>query len=117
MFHVSNKAMNMVTAYAPQNGCSDDQEDRFWRELSDFASAVPRRETVLLGADRSRHVGQKMVATATMIMESETKDEKRYLNLQEHVASFWRIDASRNKMSTSSPLPVETRVELLGSPS
>ena len=50
--------LTVISAYAPQVGCEEDEKDQFWRELEEELNEVPREERVLIGGDLNGHVGQ-----------------------------------------------------------
>ena len=39
------QVLRVITAYAPQVGCKDDEKDAFWQELDDHISSIPLDET------------------------------------------------------------------------
>ncbi|MBJ5570498.1 hypothetical protein JGG62_24150 [Salmonella enterica subsp. enterica serovar Typhimurium] len=52
------KLVNVVSAYAPQSGRSDDEKDEFWNKLIAMVSGIPDREMGIAG-DLNGHVGVK----------------------------------------------------------
>jgi hypothetical protein len=48
--------LNVISAYAPQVGLSDDVKRRFWEELEDMVR-VPSSEKLFIGGDLNGHVG------------------------------------------------------------
>ncbi|RDD64009.1 hypothetical protein DU478_22460, partial [Thalassococcus profundi] len=50
--------LNVVSGYAPQVGCEQEEKDRFWSELDEVMQSVPRGERVVIGADFNGHVGE-----------------------------------------------------------
>ena len=36
--------MNIISVYAPQVGCSDDEKLTFWEELDDVLQSIPDKE-------------------------------------------------------------------------
>ncbi|XP_047498467.1 craniofacial development protein 2-like [Penaeus chinensis] len=49
--------VNIVSAYAPQPGCEEEEKVEFWRQLGDPLSSVEEREELWLGGDLNGHVG------------------------------------------------------------
>jgi hypothetical protein len=49
--------LNIINAYAPQVGLSDDVKRRFWEDLDDMVKGVPSSEKLLIGGDLKGHVG------------------------------------------------------------
>jgi len=52
------KILRVVSAYAPQVGCSDEEKNEFWTALDEIMASIPDDETLLLGGDLNGHVGQ-----------------------------------------------------------
>lgn len=40
-------------------GCKDNEKDKFWMDLGDFVSTIPKHKSMLIGADVNGHIGQK----------------------------------------------------------
>ena len=49
--------MNIVSAYAPQVGRTEEEKDKFWDEAITVLSGIPPGEAVILGGDLNGHVG------------------------------------------------------------
>jgi hypothetical protein len=49
--------LNVISAYAPQVGLSDDVKRRFWKDLEDIVREVPNNEKLFIGGDLNGHVG------------------------------------------------------------
>jgi exonuclease III len=49
--------LNVISAYAPQVGLSDDVNRRFWEDLEDMVRGVPSSEKLFIGGDLNGHVG------------------------------------------------------------
>jgi exonuclease III len=49
--------LNVISAYAPQVGLSDDVKGRFWEDLEDMIRGVPSSEKLFIGGDLNGHVG------------------------------------------------------------
>jgi Endonuclease-reverse transcriptase len=49
--------LNVISAYAPQVGLSDDVKRRFWEDLEDIVKRVPSSEKLFIGGDLNSHVG------------------------------------------------------------
>jgi exonuclease III len=50
--------LNIISAYAPQVGCTAEEKEDFWQELEETLEKTPREERVVLGADLNGHVGE-----------------------------------------------------------
>lgn len=49
--------IRVVTCYAPQTGCRDEEKDEFWEELDAYLRLVDPEEHLLIGGDLNGHVG------------------------------------------------------------
>jgi exonuclease III len=49
--------LNVISAYAPQVGLSDDVKRRFWEDLEDMIRGVPSSENFFIRCDLNGHVG------------------------------------------------------------
>ena len=50
--------LNIISAYAPQVGCTSEVKEAFWQDLEETVEKVPREERVVIGADLNGHVGE-----------------------------------------------------------
>ena len=50
--------VNIVSAYAPQVGRSQDEKDEFWEALWKLIKGVKQSEKIILGGDLNGHVGK-----------------------------------------------------------
>jgi exonuclease III len=57
-FDYKGTEIMLVSAYAPQSGCPDDEKDTFWEEFSDLVRTKRPGELLLVGGDLNGHVGQ-----------------------------------------------------------
>jgi hypothetical protein len=70
--------LNIISAYAPQVGLSDDVKRRFWEDLEDMVRGVPRSEKLFIGGDLNGHVDT--VRGGFWIWRTESRGS-RYLEL------------------------------------
>ncbi|XP_047111657.1 craniofacial development protein 2-like [Schistocerca piceifrons] len=49
--------VTVLTAYASEAGCSEDEKEKFWRDLDGVMVGVPENERVIVGGDLNGHVG------------------------------------------------------------
>jgi exonuclease III len=49
--------LNVISAYAPQVGLSDDVKRRFWKDLEDMVRGVSSSEKIFIEGDLNGHVG------------------------------------------------------------
>ena len=56
--------VNIVSAYAPQVGRSQDEKDEFWEVLWKLIEGVKQSEKIILGGDLNGHVGKNSVGYA-----------------------------------------------------
>ena len=50
--------VNVVSAYAPQMGCTDDEKEKFWESLENKLQSIPSEERIIMGADLNGRVGR-----------------------------------------------------------
>lgn len=55
---VDGGRVSVVSAYAPQVGCSDEEKMKFWEMLEQALLEIPKEEKVIIGADLNGHVGK-----------------------------------------------------------
>ena len=49
--------INIISAYAPQQGCTLEEKEVFWSDLEETVEMISREERVIVGADLNGHVG------------------------------------------------------------
>ena len=49
--------LNVVSAYAPQIGCSEEDKDKFWREMDEVMTSTEVEERLVIGGDLNGHIG------------------------------------------------------------
>jgi len=54
---VGDMGLNVISAYAPQVGLSEDAKRHFWEDLDSLVRDVPSNEKILIGGDFNGHVG------------------------------------------------------------
>lgn len=54
---IGTETWNIVSGYAPQVGCSDQEKEVFWTEFNSIISGVPTDEVLSIGMDGNGHVG------------------------------------------------------------
>ena len=54
---LSEKVLNVISAYAPQVGCDVEEKSLFWQELDEVLTSIPDEERVVLGGDLNGHIG------------------------------------------------------------
>ncbi|KAK3540495.1 hypothetical protein QTP70_032457 [Hemibagrus guttatus] len=55
---IEGAMLNVVSGYAPQEGCELEEKERFWSELDEAMESIPTGERVVIGADFNGHVGE-----------------------------------------------------------
>ena len=50
--------INIVSAYAPQVGCGEEEKEAFWADLEEIVGKIPRDERLVIGVDLDAHVGE-----------------------------------------------------------
>ncbi|XP_066958896.1 craniofacial development protein 2-like [Macrobrachium rosenbergii] len=54
---LSEEVLNVISAYAPQAGCDEEEKSMFWRELDEVLTSISEEERVVLGGDLNGHIG------------------------------------------------------------
>ena len=54
---IAKRKMNVLSAYTPQTGCTDEDKDTFWKKLDEVLQSIPANEKVILAGDMNGHVG------------------------------------------------------------
>ncbi|XP_068227755.1 uncharacterized protein [Palaemon carinicauda] len=50
--------LNVISVYASQTGCPEEEKDDFWRQLDQEMINVPNEELLMIGGDLNCHVGR-----------------------------------------------------------
>ena len=53
-----DRTYNVVSTYAPQQGCEDAEKERFWNQLDTLTRIVPENEELILAGDVNGYVGK-----------------------------------------------------------
>lgn len=56
----SQPALNIISAYAPQTGCRNQEKLDFWEDLDEIMQDIPNEEYTHLAGDLNGHVGEKV---------------------------------------------------------
>lgn len=51
------RTYNIVTAYAPQQGCEEEEKQRFWNQLEGVTARISATEQLIIAGDLNGHVG------------------------------------------------------------
>ncbi|XP_046962198.1 uncharacterized protein LOC124531732 [Vanessa cardui] len=51
--------LNLISAYAPQTGCSEQEKHDFWEDFDEIMQNIPLTEHAHIGGDLNGHVGEK----------------------------------------------------------
>ena len=54
---VKKGRLSVISAYAPQVGCTDQEKDLFWEELDEMLQQIPDTEHVIIARDMNGHIG------------------------------------------------------------
>ena len=46
-----------VSAYTPQQGCEEEEKDRFWTQLGAISDSIPTSKELIVAGDLNGHVG------------------------------------------------------------
>ena len=55
----AGETMNIISAYAPQVGCTEEEKGQFWSEMDGVMQEQEEHERVVVGADLNGHVGSE----------------------------------------------------------
>ena len=48
--------INVISAYAPQEGCIREEKEAFWLDLDESVEKIPKNERIVVGAGLNEHV-------------------------------------------------------------
>ena len=54
---LEKEPVNVISAYAPQVGCNEEEKEEFWNLLGGLVAKILEKDTVWIGADLNGHVG------------------------------------------------------------
>ncbi|CAG9137733.1 unnamed protein product [Plutella xylostella] len=54
---IEGELVNVISAYAPQTGCSEIDKTAFWNMFDGTLQQVPAKETIIIGGDLNGHIG------------------------------------------------------------
>ena len=54
-FH--GELVNVMSAYAPQTGCKEEEKVKFWEEMDEEVKEIPETEKLWIGGDFNGHCG------------------------------------------------------------
>jgi hypothetical protein len=57
---INGKMMHVISAYAPQTGCSNALKDLFWDEFYEEIHNIPGDEMIWFGGDLNGHIGKEV---------------------------------------------------------
>lgn len=49
--------LNIISAYAPQNGCTNAEKSQIWEDFDDLINQIKPNELIYIGGDLNDHVG------------------------------------------------------------
>ena len=58
---VEETVVNIICAYAPQVGCTEEEKETFWEQMDQELSATLDDERVIVGGDLNGHIGRSRV--------------------------------------------------------
>ncbi|KAK4320273.1 hypothetical protein Pmani_008849 [Petrolisthes manimaculis] len=56
---VESLVLNVVCAYAPQVGCTEEEKKFFWRHLDEILQTVLQEERIFVGEDLNGHINSE----------------------------------------------------------
>ena len=54
---VGKRLLNIISAYAPQTGCSQEERPHFYEEMESLLRQIPGQEDISIGAYLNGHIG------------------------------------------------------------
>ena len=55
---IEGEVWHIISCYAPQVGCTQEEKDEFWEHMDAEMQAVPRSERLVVAGDLNCHVGR-----------------------------------------------------------
>ena len=115
---VSKKGrLHVISAYAPQVGCTDQEKDSFWEGLDEVLQQIPDTEQVILAGDLNGHIGASREEFERWHGGNgygEMNEEGRVTyNVPKCLTLRSATHYSIRRMSISSHIAVETRLQSL----
>ena len=55
---ITGMSITILSAYAPQQGCSQEEKDLFWNQMDGVMSGIPSSKEVIVAGDLNGHVGR-----------------------------------------------------------
>ncbi|XP_063851764.1 craniofacial development protein 2-like [Scylla paramamosain] len=55
---INGKIWNIVSAYAPQQGCRDEEKEEFREKLEEYIESIARTELILIAGGMNAHIGE-----------------------------------------------------------
>ena len=56
---MEQQVVNIMSAYAPQAGCTGEEKEKFWEEIEEELRRIPTSEKLWIGGDFNGHVGSE----------------------------------------------------------
>ncbi|XP_009629835.2 uncharacterized protein [Nicotiana tomentosiformis] len=86
---VGGFTLNIISAYAPQEGLDEESKRRFWEDLDEMVCGIPHTEKLLIGGDFNSHIGATsngmMMCMVALVLELETEEERLCWTFLEHL--------------------------------
>ena len=82
-FVKDKKIWHIISAYAPQQGCSEEEKEGFREELEEYIERIARNELLVLSGDMNAHVGESSMALKEYMEEEGLEEGSR------KVKGFW----------------------------
>nr|XP_016450526.1 PREDICTED: craniofacial development protein 2-like [Nicotiana tabacum] len=68
---VGGFTLNIISAYAPQEGLDEESKRRFWEDLDEMVCGIPHTEKLLIGGDFNSHIGATSNANSSFSKKRE----------------------------------------------
>eukprot|EP00794_Sanderia_malayensis_P010281 gene10281-11341_t len=67
------KTYSIVSAYAPQERCDEEEKQEFWNQLARVLGGIGSNDELILAGDLNRHVGRERSAAFEMWHRGKTR--------------------------------------------
>ena len=74
---IPGMSINILSAYAPQQGCSQEEKDLFWKLLESILTGIPEGEELIAAGDLNGHVGMDREEIERAWRVNDRNEERR----------------------------------------
>ena len=90
---IGKQIVNIVSAYAPHVGLSDEEKDDLWDSFIIVLSGIPKQECIFIGSDMHGHVGRDVDGYGGMGFGTRNAEGERILEFgdAQHILQEGRL--------------------------